>query len=225
MIYSVLLVVEIITLFFLSRSINKALSRHLPVGAMFFALLPGIVVHELSHVVAATLLFVPVGHMELMPKKDGNEIRLGRVMIAKTDPLRRFAIGASPILAGIIAVIGSIYAFNICIPFFQKQNITIFIAAVLLLAYLLFAIGNTMFSSGADMKGAAELLAIVAVVVVVGYLLGVSLPLSFFNKMFTKEVVRAIQQVALFLPAPIAIDLIALSILKAFGKVRLRQQS
>ena len=71
--------------------------------------LPGVFLHELSHLLVAWLLRVKTGRISLLPKPQANgRIRLGYVEIESTDFLRDSLIGAAPLLSGtlVIAFIG-----------------------------------------------------------------------------------------------------------------------
>jgi len=222
MIYSVLLFVEIIILFLLSRAVSKTFSKFMSINLMSFIFSPGIIIHELSHLFAAAILFVPVGDMEFTPKKSGNGVRLGSIKIAKTDPIRRSMIGFAPVLMGLAIIIGIVYLFGSNVLFFQNQNPYIFIAVIFVLIYLLFAISNTMFSSKADMEGTAEILIVVFMILGVIYILGFRPPLAILDKIFTKALIELIQKSILFLLAPIIIDLVILGAIKLFTGSRSR---
>lgn len=214
MIYFVLLPIEIAVLFLLSRSMSKTLSKFMSVSLLSIIFLPGIIIHELSHLFSAMILFVPVGDMEFIPRKEGNSVKLGSVEIGKTDPVRRSIIGFAPVFAGLIIVVGVVYLFSSNILFFQNKNLYIFIAVIFILVYLLFAISNTMFSSRKDMEGTLEILITLLIVFTAFYILGFHPPLSWLNKLFTKELIGVIQKSTVFLLAPIAIDLFILGIIK-----------
>ena len=223
MVYFVLLFLEIFILFFLASSMSRNLSKFLSINLMSFIFLPGVIIHELSHLFIAAILFVPVRDMEFAPKKEGLGLKLGSVEIGKTDPFRRCLIGFAPVFAGIVLVVGLVYFFSSNILFFQDKNFYISIAATLVLIYLLFTISNTMFSSKTDMEGTAELLIIFFIIFALAYVLGFRLPLSYLDKIFTlhpwgagftKEIVGTIQKSTLFLLAPIIIDVMILGIIK-----------
>lgn len=77
----------------------------------FLALLPGIVLHELSHWLAAVLLRVPVGKLSLWPqKKRGGQVRLGAVSTGASDPLRASLVGVAPLVVGsaVILAVGQL---------------------------------------------------------------------------------------------------------------------
>lgn len=213
-IYFVLLFIEIVILFLLSRSISKALSKFMPISLLSFILLPGVIIHELSHFFIAVILFVSVGDMEFAPKKNGNGVKLGSIEIAKTDPIRRSIIGFAPVFVGIMIIIGMVYLFSINVLFFQNNNLYIFIAVILVLIYLLFAIANTMFSSPRDMEGTAEILIALLIILGAAYILGFRFSLPDLDKIFTREFIGVIQKSTIFLLAPIAIDISILGILK-----------
>jgi len=222
MIYFIPLFVEIIFLFLLSRSITKTLSKFLPISLMSLIFLPGVFIHEMSHMLMAVILFVPIGEMEFIPKKSGNGVKLGSIEIAKTDPIRRSIIGFAPVFAGLMIVIGIVYLFSSNLLFFQNQNLWIYISVILLLTYLLFAISNAMFSSKVDMEGAIEILIALFIIFIASYLLGFRPPLEYLDKIFTKELVGIIQKSAIFLLIPIIIDLLILGIIKLFTNSRSR---
>jgi hypothetical protein len=109
------LAATLVPLFFMKRWIN----RHVQglglllvgdnEGAMFLyfvLLLPGILIHELSHWLAARLLGVRTGKISLWPSKSrGNQMRMGSVRVARTDPFRASLIGVAPLVSGSLAIL------------------------------------------------------------------------------------------------------------------------
>jgi len=98
-------------IYFLSYKTNQLLLRlffltthNLPLTTAFLSLLlyPGVVIHELSHLLMAVILFVPVKSMTLVPKiLEGNKLQAGSVTIEKVDPVRRTLVGIAPLFVGI----------------------------------------------------------------------------------------------------------------------------
>jgi hypothetical protein len=215
-IYFFLLFIEIVILFLLSRAMSRTLSEFLSMNIIAVIFLPGVIIHELSHLFIATVMFVPVGRVEFLPKKENNKLKLGSVEIAKTDPFRRAIIGFAPIFIGLAIIVGSVWLFSHNISFLQSENYDIFIAVSLILAYLLFAISNTMFSSSRDTEGTAEILITLVVISILAYVLGFRFHASYLDKILTKEVVGVIQESVIFLIAPIVIDMFALGAVKLF---------
>jgi len=194
---------------------SRTLSNFLSINIISVIFLPGVIVHELSHLFMAAIMFVPVGRMEFMPKKENNKLRLGSVEIAKTDPFRRAIIGFAPVVVGLAIIIGSVYFFSHNTSFLQSENYYIFIAVSLILMYLLFVISNTMFSSSRDMEGTAEILIILVIIFTLAYALGFRFPFFYFDRIFTKQTVGLIQKSELFLLAPILIDVAMLATIRA----------
>jgi hypothetical protein len=72
----------------------------------FVLLLPGIIIHELSHWLAARLLGVRTGKITLWPsKRRGNQMRMGSVKVGRTDPFRGSLIGLAPLISGSFAIL------------------------------------------------------------------------------------------------------------------------
>lgn len=214
MIYLVLLFIEVSILFFFSRSMSKTLSKFMSINLMSFVFLPGVIVHELSHFFIATILFVPVGNMEFIPKKSASGVRLGSVEIGKTDPIRRSIIGFAPVFVGLMIVIGIVYLFTSNILFLKDKNLYLIAGIFLAIIYMLFAISNTMFSSPKDMEGTVEILITLLILFSVAYILGFRPELSFVEKIFTEQVIDLLQKSTIFLLVPIVIDLFILGIIK-----------
>src|ERR1700681_939898 len=97
--FILLFLFEVFILFLVSRLMTRVLS-FLPIFLISFIFLPGIIIHELSHLLVASILFVKTGEIEFMPQVQDEGLKLGSVSIAKTDPIRRFIIGVSPIILG-----------------------------------------------------------------------------------------------------------------------------
>ncbi len=75
------------------------------VRLLFYLLLPGVLLHELSHYAAAKLLLVRTGGMNLGIGSAGrNRISLGSVTIDRSDPVRTSLIGVAPFVVGIGAI-------------------------------------------------------------------------------------------------------------------------
>lgn len=168
--------------------LSRALSQHLgiliykltghdhewTVRIMAFLFMPGTVVHEFAHAAVASGLGVYVGDIDLLPKVEGKYVKLGTVQIAQTDPFRRFFIGVAPIVLGLVVIFLILFLFQKFEPEFAWWGIVFGY-------YIIFEIGNGMFSSRRDMEGAVELLIALIVVAGVLYLLGVRFSLDWLQ--------------------------------------------
>jgi len=125
-------------------------------------LLPGIIIHELSHAFAAVLLGVRVGRISIRPKKAGQRIQLGFIPVEETDVLRTSLIGLAPLLigSGIILLIGhsvfGIGAVGAALAEGDWANTVRGLLSMLdahdawLWAYVVFVVSNTMLPSQSD---------------------------------------------------------------------------
>lgn len=215
MIYFGLFFTEIAILFFLSRNMSRILSKFMSVNFLAFFLLPGVIIHELAHLFMAAVLFVPAGDMEFTPKRSANGLKLGSIQIAKTDPIRRSIIGFAPVFVGLMLVVGIVYFFTSNILFFKDKDSYFLVATGLGVIYLLFAISNTMFSSSRDMEGTIEIIVTLLIIVLLLYLVGVRVPLSWAWN-FMESNIDLIKKSTMFLLAPISIDLFILGLVRFF---------
>jgi len=202
MLFFSLFFIELVILFLLSRTVSRVLSfffyrisrsKHITITALAFIFFPGTLLHELSHAVAAGLLGVRVGEMEFMPKIDGEHVKLGSVQVAHTDPIRRFFIGAAPFIIGTLILLGTLF-FTVQNHFFNNYFV------VILVGYLVFEIGNTMFSSRKDMEGALELFGTIILLLILFYLLGLRLPAINPNSILQQPLIQEVfKQGSIFL--------------------------
>lgn len=192
MILVLLLIAELILLYFLSRRVTIGLfelfllifrARPVAVAIILILEFPGTVIHELSHLFTAEILGVRTGKLTLEPESiRGKEIQSGSVMIAQTDPFRRYAIGLAPIFSGIIILTAIAYFLpNLMTSVFSSgtavfQNPDFY--WLLLIGYCLFAVSNTMFSSPQDLIGFIPFCIVVVIFVVGLYLIGIRIVLT-----------------------------------------------
>ena len=109
------LVITLVPLFFMKRWVNRHLQglgllllgdNEAAMLLYFVLLLPGILIHELSHWVTAKLLGVRTGKISFGPsRKQGHQMRLGSVTVARTDPFRASLIGVAPLISGSLAIL------------------------------------------------------------------------------------------------------------------------
>ncbi|MEA3354924.1 MAG: hypothetical protein U9Q63_00350, partial [Patescibacteria group bacterium] len=188
---------SIILLYLSSRSlINQLLklfskitkSKTISINLLFFLLLPGIFLHEFSHILTAAILHVPTGKMTLKPMLHGSKpstssLQLGSAQIAHTDPIRLTLIGTAPFIFG-TAILWLILTFGLnlnptTITFTSLSALTnLSIYLLLLFGYLLFAISNTMFSSPSDLQSAGLPIILILIILGIFKLTNLNLPQS-----------------------------------------------
>jgi hypothetical protein len=146
------------------QGVAYLISGHPTVAVWIFFLifLPGTLVHELSHWLAATLLGVRTGRMVIWPqlKHDGS-LWLGAIQVARADPLRSSLIGLAPLVSGslLVTLIGAHLQLGLLGDALASGRWELVWDGLLhsmslpdfwLWVYLLFAIANRMLPSPAD---------------------------------------------------------------------------
>lgn len=151
----------------------------------FLLFLPGIVVHELSHWLAAKLLGIRTGRISIRPtKRSRGRMRLGSVRVARTDPLRSSLIGLAPLLSGslLIYLIGEfIFGFRGLDEVLTGGDWERFwhdlweyfhVPDFWLWLYLIFVIANAMLPSETDRQPWRSVLIFLGLVAILFYLFG-----------------------------------------------------
>jgi len=179
-----LIIIVFLTLLqsFFTKSLFKFLflltkSQILTTRLFAIIMLPGTILHELSHWLVAEILQVPTGKFDYMPKVEGNNIRMGSVQIGRVDPFRRTLVGIAPMISGILVIVilvnllpfgrwqasplqndSIIQHSTNQFPLFNLQlttyNLQLLSPLSFLYLYLIFIISNTMFSSKKDLEAA-----------------------------------------------------------------------
>jgi len=168
------LFIEVFSLYYFSRQLTKSLSQLIyrlthsqnwTIRWIAIIFLPGTFIHEMAHALVAGVLFVDIGEIELMPEIQEHGVKLGSVEIAKTDALRRAIIGVAPVFVGLLLIVGSLFA----LTYYYSQGGAVPWWGIALFIYLLFVVGNTMFSSHKDLEGAVEILIVILIAVIALY--------------------------------------------------------
>jgi len=148
-------------------------------------LLPGVFVHELSHLMVALILRVPINKFSIIPRtlKNG-QLRLGYVETKQTDLLRDSLIGLAPFIAGLmmVAYIGfdhlglenlkdsaAFFDINLLLSrlgnFGSQKDFGIWL-------YLAFCISSTMIPSASDRQSWKVLIFIFGIIIIIFLLFG-----------------------------------------------------
>lgn len=217
MLVAFLFLAELFLLFLLSRELTAQLSqffytvtksKRLTIHILAFLFFPGTVLHEISHALVAGLSGVPVGKIEFVPVIHDDFVKLGSVQIGKTDFFRRFLIGAAPFFIGTSLLLGILY-------FLTKNHLLDNYLLIFLTGYVIFEIGNTMFSSRKDMEGAIELLVTILLLGIVFYLLGVRFPAVKIEDFFNQPLIKnTLSKGSLFLLVPLILDCCVIGLLR-----------
>lgn len=216
MLYFLLVVSELILLFFFSKKLINNLARlifritsnyKVVVKILAVIFLPGTIIHELAHLLLAGAMFVPVGEINVLPEIEEKGVKLGSVQIGKSDLLRRILIGVAPVLLGMLVIL----AILLLIPL-GKSNTPLWQSVLSL--YLIFEISNTMFSSKKDLEGAIAFLVMVftvsLIIFVITYFINPSLIFNswaYFNTLNLQPLESFFKSISLYLAIPLILDL------------------
>lgn len=198
MIYLFFFLLEVSVLYRLSQIVSYRFYKSLPFILYVILFLPGTFIHELSHLLMAKILFVPVGKFNLKPTKMDKEIVLGSVSIAKVDLLRRLVIGSAPMIFGLLIVVSTVY-FSISSGLLKDWKITF------LISYVVFVIGNTMFSSKKDLEGAWKVGLASALIFIFFYVVGIRVYINTGNQVII-SFTQVLKLVDIYLLVPILIN-------------------
>lgn len=216
MIFVGLFFLQLIVLFFLSKLLTRTVYQFLykitksrQKTAYFFStfFLIGTFVHEVAHFLTALFLLVPVGQPELMPEYQKGGLKLGSVPVGKTDPVRKFLIGVAPFVLGTGLIIGGLF-------YSISNGLADNLVVVIPIGYLVFSIGNTMYSSKRDMEGAIELITILIAIFLAFVILGIKLTVFEFVLNFSSNYLEDIKKANIFIAIPLGIDLVIIVFLK-----------
>jgi hypothetical protein len=229
----VTLVISLLALFWVKRWITGLMQElslrwvndpDVALTVYFVVVLPGVVVHELSHWLMAKILGVRVSWPKIGPVRKGRSRRvsLGSVRVGKVDPVRASLIGMAPLIAGsaLILLIGNLVLgveeFSQAVAGQGVKGILAGLAQVVRVAdfwlwlYLIFSISNAMLPSESDMATVRPVLlflgGVAAVVLIVS-----GIPA------FPQEVVDAVNDVARTLASAfgltLAVDLVFMAVI------------
>jgi len=175
------LVVTLLTLLWLKRRITRSLQElsmrlvddpDVALIIYFVIVLPGVVIHELSHWLMAKVLGVRVSLPAIGPVRRGRSKRvsLGSVRVGKVDPVRASLIGMAPLLGGsaVILLIGNlVLGVGAFADVVAGQGVGGVLDALGQMAqvgdfwlwlYLIFAVSNAMLPSESDMAAVRPVL-------------------------------------------------------------------
>ena len=153
------------------------LTRRLNLAVGLFSLLffPGVLLHELSHLLAALVLRVPVKKFSLIPHTTPTgRVRLGYVQTSQVDFIRDALIGTAPLITG-GAAIALISHFILGLPGFFTGDFHTWWQALQQLPvlpdfwiwfYLLFTISSTMLPSESDRHAWLPIILVFAVILI-----------------------------------------------------------
>ena len=176
---ALVLLILVIGIYFLSkRSINKLATildrifhnHHLVNGIIALTFFPGTVLHEMAHFFMATILFLKVAKVNLLPTWEKNSIKLGSVTYYKRDVFRSILVGIAPIFVGT----GILWWLSLT-GFFPAHTWWMNI----ILGYIIWVISSTMFSSRQDLIDILYVIPLIIFIAIIVFLFKINVVGSF----------------------------------------------
>ncbi|OGK61988.1 hypothetical protein A2334_03905 [Candidatus Roizmanbacteria bacterium RIFOXYB2_FULL_38_10] len=171
-----------------------------------FLLLPGTIVHEMSHFLMATILFLPVREIRIFPEWRQNNVRLGMVSYQKADIIRSVIIGIAPFF-GAIGFFILIEAFGL----FPTNHFVLNIC----MGYLICMISANMFSSKQDLVDLIYLVPIIIVFLTLYYLLNIKIMVTVPSEFIQKGTV-ILKSINFYITIALAVHLGVIILFKSF---------
>lgn len=197
-------------------------SVNLATLAIFILFLPGVVVHESAHWLAARLLGLRTSHFQVWPERQGNYIRLGSVGVQRGGIWLDSLVGLAPLLMGtvLVAFIGA-QVFGAADLLYVLEDgrwldgAEVFFAALgnadgFVWAYLLFVISNSMMPSKVDREPVGSVVLYLALAALIYIVVG--LPIEPVTALLS-WVIPAFQIVISALIFTILLDLMVFGVL------------
>ena len=147
-------------------------------------LLPGVLLHELSHYAAAMVLGVRVRKLSFQPQVRGDRIQMGAIVMDEPDFVRGLLIGFAPLLLGslVVVLIGQrVFDVGHVVAAATASDLRGLVSAVRdvfrvndawIWLYVVFAVSNAMLPSESDRASLWPMLAFVGVIAAVSVLAG-----------------------------------------------------
>lgn len=136
--------------------------------------LPGTIIHEISHFLAAAVTNARTGKVEILPEfiedildeEEGERnVRLGSVQVQRLNPLQGFLVGMAPFISGSILLVW-------LASLMRVGYLSGSFYSLALQTYLFFVISNSFFPSWTDIKQTLPLITLAIIVVLITWFFG-----------------------------------------------------
>lgn len=177
---------ELFLLYFSYRKMTRELShlihrlggnQNVLIWIWSVVFLPGTIIHEISHFLAAAATGARTGKIEIFPEfiedildeeKEKNHVALGYVQVARLNPIQGFVVGVAPFISGLALLI---WLAPMMIGNYHAGNTL----SLILQTYLFFIIANSFFPSWSDIKQTIPFVVFAIILVILAWFFGFQL--------------------------------------------------
>ena len=210
-----------------TQTVFLLLTRHTGMAILInqIVFLPGVVLHEMSHLVMARLLGVPTMGFSVWPKRQNDgSLRLGYVHTKKVDFVRESLIGVAPLIFGCAAVaaiglklldlddVGTALLRGDLINGFINALHVFRSADLFIWGYVLFALSNTMMPSSSDRRAWPTLGILIVVLGLVLYYVGMP---ATIQPALSNMIIDAVRVITTAFTVTIGVDIVVIPVLYA----------
>jgi len=216
------------------RGVALLITGRQEVAVLLYAvlLLPGVLLHELSHWLTARLLGVRTASLSLLPKiEPDGAVRLGYVEYYKSaslGPIRESLIGAAPLISGTLAIlligvkVFGVTQLTAAVSAGDVEQLTTALGQVfsapdfLVWLYLIFAISNAMMPSASDRRAWPAFLITLVVLLIIILLLNLQ---DLLINSLTTPMAVVLGYLGLAFSLAIGVDLVFIAVITLLEKV------
>ncbi len=219
LLYTGIFTFQLIVLYFISRISIRELFQVLriffssdKIVFIFVSLifLPGTIIHELSHFLAAISLLLHVHEVHIFPQWEKNYIKLGRVIYEKKDVIRSIFVGIAPVIVGLL-----FFWWFSAINILSVEDIWIRI----LMVYAIFIISTSMFSSKQDLIDIIYIIPFFLIVGAIIYIFQIDLSFLLKQDILINGVTKFLYDVNIFLAISLLIHIIIIGLFLLFRRI------
>jgi hypothetical protein len=168
--------------------------------------LPGTIIHELAHFLAAISLMLKVHEVHVFPQWEKNYIKLGRVVYEKKDVIRSIFVGIAPVIVGLL-----FFWWFSAINVLSVEDIRIRIIMV----YAIFVISTSMFSSKQDLIDIIYIIPFILIIGAVIYIFQIDLSFILKQDVLIDGVTKFLYDVNIFLFISLGIHAVIIGLFQA----------
>lgn len=212
----VFLVIQILLIYLLSRQTIKEIFYFLRIFfnnehfiyllvSLFF--LPGTIVHEIGHFLAATILMLQVYEVKIFPERQKNQIKLGSVLYEKKDIFRGILVGIAPIFFAFF-----FFWFLAQFKLFPTKGLL----SNLFLGYVIFTVSSTMFSSKQDLVDFVFIIPLITIIIGTIYIFDLRIDVFLNNRLIIQGITDFLQKINFYLFFSLTVNIILIIFFKIF---------